>query len=349
MGNKSAGTAPAIRSRDPATEGRRVLDLLRATSRTFALSIEGLPSPLEDEVAVAYLLFRVSDYLEDHETLATSDKVRLLELWAAVLEGSEQLHSFVAELEHVNHRPGDPEARAALACDTLVTRLRSFDPAVGAAIRERVVATTRGMAEWQTRGPTVETEADLDDYMHHVAGVVGYLVTDLFALHHESVAERRHRLMPLAREFGLALQTVNILRGLRKDFERGWVFVPRTFCRAYGLAPRDLFRRTDQGRAMHVVSDLIAKAERHLRAGVEYVRLLPRRLHRLRLACMWPLLFAARTIGVSRGDPRVLHDEVKISRSTVKQIVGLTHVLGWSNGWLARYADYLLTAPAPAG
>ena len=188
-------------------------------------------------------------------------------------------------------------------------------------------------------------ELELDDYMHHVAGIVGYLVTDLFALHFRSVARRKRRLMPLAREFGLALQTVNVLRGLRKDFDRGWIYVPRSFCESEGISPGDLFRSPDTRQAMSVIGKLIEKAERHLNAGIDYVRLLPRRLHRLRLACMWPLLFAARTIAVSRNNPDTLVGEVKISRETVKEIIRASTLFGWSNAWLKRYADRLLTTP----
>jgi farnesyl-diphosphate farnesyltransferase len=200
------------------------------------------------------------------------------------------------------------------------------------------------MARWQAKGPVVEDEAALDDYMHHVAGLVGYLLTDLFSIHFAGIAKRRHLLMPLSREFGLALQCVNILRGLRKDFERGWIFVPRSFCAAHDLVCADLFRRSAQGAAMGVISDLIAKAERHLMDGLAYVRLLPRRLHSVRLACMWPLLFAARTISAMRGNSDVVTGEVKISRSAVKRIVGTTTAFGWSNAWLDRYTRRLLAA-----
>jgi hypothetical protein len=43
------------------------------------------------------------------------------------------------------------------------------------------------MARWAIRGPDIETEADLDDYMHEVAGRVGYLITGLFSLFSERV------------------------------------------------------------------------------------------------------------------------------------------------------------------
>ena len=324
----------------------RIHALLQATSRTFALSIEGLPQRLRDQIAVSYLLLRVSDYLEDHEELPAQEKIRLLGIWEATLEQPSLKDRFVGELSRVPHRPDDPEADAAFECGLLLDALADFPARVARIIVHRVRETTRGMAVWQARGPRVETVDELDDYMHHVAGLVGYLVTELFAAHFGSIAERRVRLMPLAHEFGLALQTVNVLRGLRKDYDRGWVFVPQAFCAAYGLALADLFRASERGRAMHVVADLIEKAEQHLRSGLEYVRVIPRRFHRVRLACMWPLLFAAQTLAISRNNPAVLAGEVKIGRPSIRKIIRDTTLFGWSNSWLTSYATRLLTHPA---
>ena len=52
-------------------------DLLRITSRTFALGIERLPHILCDATTIAYLLLRVSDYLEDNEEMESGEKVTL--------------------------------------------------------------------------------------------------------------------------------------------------------------------------------------------------------------------------------------------------------------------------------
>ncbi len=324
-------------------ESGEIWTLLRATSRTFALSIEGLPAGLREEIAVAYLLLRVSDYLEDHEALATDQKIRLLELWDATLAEPKSADRFLQLVRDVPHRSDDAEAKVALRARMLLCALESFSVDSARIVTSRVRETTRGMARRQALGPEVADEGELDDYMHDVAGLVGYLVTDLFALHFPSVAPLHPRLMPLAREFGLALQTVNVLRGLRKDFERGWVYVPRSFCDQHNLSTAELFQASCRRRAMGVVAALIEKAEQHLLAGLAYIRMIPRHLHRVRLACMWPLLFAARTIAVSRNNPDVLTGEVKIARSAVKQIIRKTTLFGWSNSWLQGYAARLLS------
>lgn len=339
---------PVINGNVPAAVTGRDMEylsrLLRDTSRTFALSIEGLPEALREEITVAYLLFRVSDYLEDHERLSAERKIDLLQQWDEVLGGSTSVDAFLRSLEEIPRDADDREAVVAFESGSLLMTARRFRPYTHDAIVRRVRETTRGMAKWQAKGPRVEDETELDDYMHHVAGIVGYLVTELFAGHSRSVAGRLDTLMPLAQEFGLALQTVNVIRGLRKDYERGWIFVPKSYCSAHGLTPPELFAPERVDSALAVIDDLAAKGEKHLLSGLAYVRSLPRQMHRLRLACMWPLLFAAKTLAISRNNAAIFTEEVKIGRATVKHIMRLSSMYGWSNAWLKGYTMKLLNA-----
>jgi farnesyl-diphosphate farnesyltransferase len=100
---------------------------------------------------------------------------------------------------------------------------------------------------------------------------------------------------------------------------------------------------------MEVVEMLAVKAEGHLRHGIDYIAAFPRRHHRIRLACMWPLFFAARTLAVSRHNQSVLLDEAKIGRGEVKRIMRDTTMFGWSNHWVRWYYRVLLQPPGRSG
>jgi farnesyl-diphosphate farnesyltransferase len=177
----------------------------------------------------------------------------------------------------------------------------------------------------------------MDDYMHEVAGRVGHLLTEVFIWYDPSIAHQQDTLMRLGREFGLALQTVNIIRGLRKDYERGWVFVPRDMYEAEGLTRESFFEPDNRERAMRVVSRLADKAGRHLKNGLDYIMLLPRAQRRIRLFCIWPLLFAVITLALSRNNRAVIADEAKITRPQVKRIVAVSSLIWWSNRLLGYY------------
>ncbi|HUI30165.1 MAG TPA: squalene/phytoene synthase family protein [Candidatus Acidoferrales bacterium] len=314
-------------------------EMLRAVSRTFALSIERLPSELRDMVSTAYLLFRVSDCLEDNEFLGADHKAELLRIWARVLSDSMPVSSLTGEIIHLDR--GDPEVYVAQHADELLECLHRFPQPIQEIIKSHVNQTSLGMARWQENGPDVRNEEEMDDYMHQVAGRVGYLLTDLFAWYSPVIRERKEKLLPLARHFGLALQTVNIIRGLRKDYERGWVYVPRTFYEPLGLTRDSLFAEENASQVLRIIERLADKADTHLQYGLDYIMDLPKWLHGIRLACMWPLLFAVRTIAVSRNNLDVVMHEAKITRSEVKRIIRDTTLFGWSNSWLKNYYSRL--------
>ena len=314
-------------------------DLLRSASRTFAIGIEQLPSILCDAATVAYLLLRVSDYLEDNEDMAAEDKVKLLNIWVEILDGQTKSEELTSQVQNVD--TSNPDAVVAQHAADILTRLSTLPKEVQEIITQHVIHSTLGMARWVERGPQVNDETDLDDYMFEVAGRVGYLLTHLFAWYSFTIRNRRDTLLPLAREFGLALQTVNVIRGLRKDYERGWVFVPKMFLAQVNLTAHELFQPEYRAQAIQVLDMLADKAERHLHAALTCVKTLPPWQHRIRLACIFPLMFAIRTLAISRRNAQVFENEAKISRDEVKKIVTDSMLWGWSNFWLDSYYQKL--------
>ena len=310
-------------------------ELLRMASRTFAIGIEQLPGVLCDAGTVAYLLLRVSDYLEDNESMPPEQKIKLLNLWAEILSGKTAVRNLTSQIQDVD--TSNPDAVVAQHAEDILVRLAALPKEAREIILQHVIHSTYGMARWVERGPQVNDEADLDDYMFEVAGRVGYLLTHLFAWYSVAIRNKKDLLLPLAREFGLALQTVNVIRGLRKDYERGWVYVPKKFLAAVNLTAQELFQPEHRAEAIKVLDMLADKAERHLHAALTCVKSLPPWQHRIRLACIFPLMFAIRTLAISRRNTQVFESEAKITREEVKRIVMQATLWGWSNSWLDSY------------
>ena len=312
---------------------------LREVSRTFAVSIERLPSTLREAVMISYLLLRVSDCLEDNDVLEPQRKMELLQLWTQILAGEASAETLISAVAHLDG--SDPEVYVAQHADELLEELYQLPEEVRQIINGHVIQSSLGMARWQEHGPFVDTEEEMDDYMCQVAGRVGYLLTDLVGWYSPAFQKREALLRPLARHFGLALQTVNIIRGLRKDYERGWVFVPRTFYEPLGLTRDSLFAQENTERALQVINILADKAETHLQHGLEYIITIPPSYHGIRLACMWPLFFAKKTLALSRDNMNVILGGAKITRMDVVSIVRQTTLMGWSNQWLRSYYQRL--------
>lgn len=318
-------------------------EMLEMVSRTFALSIRSLPKVLREPVSLSYLLFRVSDCLEDHDEMLADRKISLLEEWSCVLQGNSPALEFVRNIADLDHH--NPEIYVAQHAPELIAALDDVPVDLRNPIISRVSESTLGMAQWQEQGPFVDTLKEMDDYMYYVAGLVGYLMTDLFSWYSSQFQARKAELLPMAREIGLGLQTVNIIRGLRKDYVRGWVFVPQEMLNAAGIDRDQFFLPAFEDRALDIVNQLIDKAEGHLQYSLNYISALPWRDHRVRLACIWPLCFALKTLAVSRDNVEVLRSEVKITRQDVKSIMQQTMLLGWSDRWLAGYVNRISQLP----
>lgn len=86
-------------------------EMLEKVSRTFALSIRYLPKVLRQPVGLSYLLYRVSDCLEDHDDMLAERKIALLQEWNCVLHGNTPAGEFVRNIADLD--PLDPEVYVA--------------------------------------------------------------------------------------------------------------------------------------------------------------------------------------------------------------------------------------------
>lgn len=318
-------------------------EVLRATSRTFAIGIEGLPPSLQEEMRLAYLILRVSDYLEDNTTLPPTEKATLLDLWADTLKGEDPDPALLAHLSATDDP--SPDSMAAHHAWEILQGLRKLPDKARTVICTHTRDSTLGMARWVRRGPDFETETDLDDYMHEVAGRVGYLITGLFSLESPKVRSMEQEMMRLGREFGLALQTVNVVRGIPSDIDRGWFFVPKEFLPETVRSGEAFLAEENRAQAVKVVDGLLAKATRHFEAAEQYISLLPRSGRKLRFFCLLPYFFGVRTLALSKKNPEVLRSEVKLSRAEVRSIATRTKLLGWSNAWIRGYSRRMAETP----
>ena len=146
----------------------------------------------------------------------------------------------------------------------MLAAARAMDAGVAAAIALHTRRTALGMAEFVARqddagGITLTDIDDLKRYAYVVAGIVGELLTELFALADEHVAAVRAALDADSAAFGEGLQLVNILKDAPSDAREGRVYLPEGVARqaVVDLARSDLFRA---GRYVRTLVD--AKAPR---------------------------------------------------------------------------------------
>lgn len=176
-----------------------------------------------------------------------------------------------------------------------------------------------------------QTMEELDRYTYYVAGCVGEFWTDMVAGHVPSLgAWNVTHMARVGMRFGKGLQLTNILKDVARDLQRGRCYIPETLLQEARLTPSDLLNKDNRNRIQPVLHKLIGMARDHLDQGWMYTLAIPRRELRLRLACMWPILFAGQTLrrvadSVDLLDPSV---NIKIPKGQVYRIMALTTLTG---------------------
>lgn len=325
----------------PAAERAWVASTLPKVSRTFALTIRLLPGALKHPVAVAYLLCRVADTIEDSATLSAAEKSSLLGEFRGGFNGGT-----TAGLARAFATARSDEEILARDAGAALAAFRRLAPAHQARIRPHVEEMCDGMAEFARArgdGPALYTLPDvaaLDRYCYYVAGTVGHLLTGLFADHLSGIdGDRKERLAALATSFGLGLQLTNIIKDVSADRARGWSFVPADLCRTHGFAPEELLGAMHRGAAKQAMAVLIGKARGHLDDAVAYCTLLPRSAYGVRMFCLLAVNLAIRTLRLAERDPRLLDPtaKLKVTRREVRTTLAMTALTAPSNALVRAY------------
>ena len=328
--------------------------ILPYVSRTFALTIPQLPAPVCDTVANAYLLCRIADTIEDDSALATADKSQAHEDFLAVLKGASDPRAFGRACAESLSGATPPHERE-LVCNTdnVVAVTHSFDARTQEVLSRCVAIMCHGMSTYQRNASLngLRDLHDLDRYCYYVAGVVGEMLTELFALRSERVRENRDQMLALAPSFGEGLQLTNILKDIWDDRRRGACWLPRELFARYGVDLAQIEPETVGSGFAQAMTHMVGVAHGHLRDAMRYTLLIPSEETGIRRFCLWAIGMAVLTLRRIHRRPCYSHGaEVKISRRMVKTVVVgsnltarhdrlLTALFGLSTLGLPRHAQ----------
>jgi farnesyl-diphosphate farnesyltransferase len=303
--------------------------LLKATSRSFYLTLRVLPAAVRPQIGLAYLLARTTDTIADTELVPLEQRLDALQrLHERILTSSTVPLNFGELAQH----QGLPAERVLLekAGDSLAL-LQTLSPDDLQLVRT-LLNIIMGGQELDLRRfagasaekiVALETAAELDDYTYRVAGCVGEFWTKMCRAHLFPEARLDDaQLLADGIRFGKGLQLVNILRDLPADLRKGRCYLPAEKLEPAGLIPEVLLSPANEAKFLPLYHRYLDAAEAHLAAGWTYTNSLPRRHMRLQQACAWPILIGLKTIERLRSANVVeLQRGVKISRAEVRGIL----------------------------
>ena len=307
-------------------------DLLKATARSFYLTLRVLPGAVRPQIGLAYLLARTTDTVADTEIVPLAQRLDALQQLREAILGRSAAPLNFGELARHQAAPAE-QLLLAKAGDALAA-LAALSAPDRELVRALLTTITAGQ-ELDVRrfaNPVpgriiaLATAADLDDYTYRVAGCVGEFWTRLCRAHlFPQAPVDEPQLIADGIRFGKGLQLVNILRDLPSDLKIGRCYLPQDQLRLAGLTPENLLEPRNADQFLPLFRTHLDQAEAHLAAGWRYINTLPFGQFRVRLACAWPLLLGVRTIARLRAaDGAALQARVKVPRGEVYAMMART-------------------------
>ncbi len=287
--------------------------ILESVSRTFALTIPLLPANLEKVVANTYLLCRIVDTIEDAVCIDPKTKQVLSTLFVKTVLDSSYSEEFVKEslIALLNH-PNHDEKDLIKNIPRVLRVLQSCDEKQRHAVAQCVQIMSEGMSYFHVRQNQVGLEdlKEFEKYCYVVAGVVGEMLTTVFALHSAAFAKAISGKESLAIAFGQALQMTNILKDSPEDRLRGVSWKPK------GI---------DQ-------TELLVIAHQKLEDSLRYIYCIPKSEPGIRQFCFLAFGLAVLTLKqIAKRHQFQESAEVKLTRAQVSRFYIFTKIAVHSN------------------
>lgn len=327
--------------------------ILQGVSRTFALTIPQLPSPLCTVVSNAYLLCRIADTIEDEPHLTLTQKKQFSQEFIHVVTGDSRSDLFSQALFPLLSNDTLAAERELIFNMPRVIRLtHSYTTQQRHAISRcvRIMATGMGRFQHNQHDNTItglKNQLEMDRYCYYVAGVVGEMLTDLFCDYSPLIARHQESLQKLAVSFGQALQMTNILKDIWEDYHRGVCWLPCDVFALKGFDLRNLSPHHYTPAFGAGLAELIGNTHKHLHNALRYIILIPPDETGIRRFCLWAVSMAILTLRrINKRRDFCTGQQVKISRKQVKTAI-LVSNLCTRNDTCLRLMFYLLTRTLP--
>ena len=280
--------------------------ILGSVSRTFALTIPLLPPNIEKVVGNTYLLCRIVDTIEDAADLNVQNKQSLSALFLDAVLERIPVESFVEPcLDALKNYSNQDELDLITHTPTVLRILHTCSSDDQQAVSRCVSIMSQGMSYFHEKQNQVGLQnlTEFEEYCYVVAGVVGELLTTIFANHSPAFKEQMAGHEDLAIAFGQALQMTNILKDSPEDKTRGVCWKPVNVSQV----------------------DLLKIAYQKLQDSLNYILLIPKQEQGMRRFCFLAFGLAVMTLSkIANQKEFDSKDEVKLSRNAVISFYGFT-------------------------
>ncbi|MFC2092929.1 phytoene/squalene synthase family protein [Bacteroidota bacterium] len=185
------------------------LKITKESKTNFLYSFSLLPAEKNEAINTIYAFCRKTDDIVDDESTTIEDRFHKLCLWREEFEKALNGNTEHALLEQV-----------VKIINKFAIPVKPFYDLI------------EGM-EMDLKKSRYKTFEELYDYCYRVAATVGLMSIEIFGYRNESTKE-------FAVNLGLAMQLTNILRDVKKDTERGRIYIPEEDLIRFGYDENEL-------------------------------------------------------------------------------------------------------------
>jgi phytoene synthase len=211
-------------------------EIAKKSKSSFYYAFNLLPAEQRDAMNTVYAFCRETDDIVDEGTVTDDLKFEKLRKWRIELEKSLNGHS-----EY-------------LLINKLSKTIQNFNIPL-----EPFFDLLKGM-EMDLQQNRYVTFNDLQTYCYRVASTVGLMCIEIFGYRHPSAKD-------FAINLGIALQLTNILRDVKKDAERGRIYLPQEDLRKFNYNESDLFSNTYNDNFQNMMRYQVERAKWYFNAA----------------------------------------------------------------------------------
>jgi farnesyl-diphosphate farnesyltransferase len=323
---------------------------MKGVSRSFSLVAPEVESPLDDYLAVAYLICRVVDNIEDTLQPFEWQQERFAE-FSMLLDAPHKAEQLLTDWDLFDW-PGLNDSEKELMTSKNGLMLWQTYAQMSDRYREPIRHWASRMASGMERSGNPYTsdyffnhgdirlpiqESDYDLYCFYVAGTVGRMITELAVLFYGVDGQVAQTLIKGSDACGRALQKTNIVKDFANDLQRGVCFLPGEWLQEVDFAPLRL-----DGAPSSWKAKVLLNVVDELEASVGYVQALPEQAEGYRKAGLLMMLPAYETILLAAQQLDDLfspHHSLKISRVKMGQCVLRARTMARDNQAIHTYSD----------
>jgi phytoene/squalene synthetase len=293
-------------------DSKNFQELVRNVSRSFSLTLLGLPHLQRNSISVTYILARFADALTDSGNWPTEVRTSHLAAWESAIS---QRNPGIWKLKTSVGGFKENEAHLLLEGENLLKIFLGLPETHILHGQEVLKILIQGM-KWDLKTFLrsdevifgVKNPPFLDWYCYSIAGCVGAYWVKMFEL--------PSTLEPLAVAYGKGLQRINILRDVVADWDRKRVYLPESELLKFELKEAKFWNKPSW---KDFCEDYISETKKLLFYGANFCDSIPYSSFRLRWSSAMPLQIGLATLQKIE-ETKEWQPEIKISRRDVKKL-----------------------------